>query len=237
VTDETIKVDRRVRRNAAALQRALVELALENGYSATTIEHITTRADVARATFYAHYADKQALLTSIATDLTRELTTKFAPLAPSSTVTRGAVALAMYRHAAENRDVYRLVLSGAGDPPASQTLIESLAASTEAVFTRRAQKTGVQPRLPVPFLARMWLGQNLALLAWWLLGELPYSAEQVALMRIRYHVYGAEWAYGYQPGQWQFDESLYGADAEVAVPPVPPPAESPADVPEAPDID
>ncbi|MGH8890531.1 MAG: TetR/AcrR family transcriptional regulator [Acidothermaceae bacterium] len=214
------KVDRRVRRSIAALQKALIELALEKGYQATTIEDITNRADVARATFYAHYSDKQALLTSIAIDLTEDMTRQFAPLAPVSATWNGAVSLAMFKHAAANRDVYRFVFSGAGDPPAFQAFVDSLAESTRRVFVSRLQRTRgeqtrVQPRQPVEFLARMWIGEQVALLSWWLHDDPPYTAEQMALMRTRYQIYGAEWAHGMEPGEWVFDESLFGPADDV----------------------
>jgi len=217
VTDCVSKVDRRVRRSTAALQHALVELTLEKGYSATTIDDITNRADVARATFYAHYTDKQALLTSIATDLTDDMTIRFGPRAPMSSTTRGEVALEMFRHAETNRDIYRVLLGGAGDPPVLHAYVDALAKAAEVIFAARAKSLKVTPRLPVEFLARMWVGQHVALLSWWLLGDLPYTAEQVALMRTKYHVNGAEWAHGAAPGQWVFDASLYGPDAEVPV--------------------
>jgi AcrR family transcriptional regulator len=216
LTESVARVDRRVRRTTAALQRALIELTLEKGYTATTIEDITSRADVARATFYAHYADKQALLTSIAADLTEDIDARVTPRAPVSTATiRGEAVLEMFRHAADHRDAYRVLLSGAGDPPAYQALIESLAASAATVFALRCRKQHVKPRLPIEFLARIWVGEHVSLLAWWLLGDLPYTPEQMALMRTRYDVYGQEWAHGFSPGQWTFDESAFGPHDEL----------------------
>jgi AcrR family transcriptional regulator len=41
-----------------------VELTLEKGYGAVTVQDVLERADVARATFYAHFRDKDDLLVS-----------------------------------------------------------------------------------------------------------------------------------------------------------------------------
>src|SRR6266702_5552364 len=62
-------VDRRVQRTRRLPQDALVATVIEKGYEAATVQDIIDRADVGRATFYAHFADKQTLLTSRLEDL------------------------------------------------------------------------------------------------------------------------------------------------------------------------
>jgi len=49
------RVQRRVARTRAAIEDAFVQLVLERGYDRVTVEDIASRADLARATFYAHY--------------------------------------------------------------------------------------------------------------------------------------------------------------------------------------
>src|SRR5881396_2641445 len=61
--------DRRVQRTRKLLQDALVSLMIEQGYEATTVQDIIDRANVGRATFYAHFADKETLLVSRLEDL------------------------------------------------------------------------------------------------------------------------------------------------------------------------
>src|SRR5207247_11310009 len=68
------KTDRRVRRTRQLLQDALIAMVIEKGYDATTVQDIIDRANVGRATFYAHFADKQTLLTSRLEDLRGVLT-------------------------------------------------------------------------------------------------------------------------------------------------------------------
>ncbi len=58
-------VDPRVRRTRQLLQQAFMELLEEKGFSSMTIQNITERATVNRATFYAHFEDKYALMDSI----------------------------------------------------------------------------------------------------------------------------------------------------------------------------
>ena len=48
------RVQRRVARTRAAIEDAFVQLVLERGFDRVTVEDIAGRADLARATFYAH---------------------------------------------------------------------------------------------------------------------------------------------------------------------------------------
>ena len=62
-------VDRRVRRTERMLKEAFIALVLDRGYDQVSVEDITSRADVARATFYAHYAKKEDLMTAVFSEL------------------------------------------------------------------------------------------------------------------------------------------------------------------------
>jgi AcrR family transcriptional regulator len=59
---EPEKLDPRVRRTRESLEHAFVDLLHEKGFQAVTVQDITQRAGVNRATFYAHFPDKFALL-------------------------------------------------------------------------------------------------------------------------------------------------------------------------------
>lgn len=56
------ETDRRVRRTRAALGQALLDLAAERPFEALTVREIVDRADVGDATFFRHYASKEARL-------------------------------------------------------------------------------------------------------------------------------------------------------------------------------
>lgn len=56
------KIDPRVKRTRNLLEQAFMQLIQEKGFQAVTVQDITERAGVNRATFYAHFADKYALL-------------------------------------------------------------------------------------------------------------------------------------------------------------------------------
>jgi len=57
-----VKLDPRAKRTLQLLQKALAELLKEKEFHKITVQDITGRAEVNRATFYDHFEDKYALL-------------------------------------------------------------------------------------------------------------------------------------------------------------------------------
>lgn len=56
------KLDPRVKRTRALIEEAFMALVSEKGFQALSVQDITERAGINRATFYAHFPDKFALL-------------------------------------------------------------------------------------------------------------------------------------------------------------------------------
>src|SRR5258707_7961080 len=69
---EEKRVDLRVRRTRLMLQKAFVELTATKPFQSITIQDITDRAMVNRATFYDHFTDKYALIEYSLRDLFRQ---------------------------------------------------------------------------------------------------------------------------------------------------------------------
>src|SRR5262245_60027600 len=65
VLEKTVKNDPRARCTRQMLQQAMMELMKEKQFSEISIQDITSRADVNRATFYAHFYDKYDLVNAI----------------------------------------------------------------------------------------------------------------------------------------------------------------------------
>jgi AcrR family transcriptional regulator len=56
------KMDPRVKRTRGLIQQAFLQLFSEKEFQSITVQDITQKAEINRATFYAHYPDKFALL-------------------------------------------------------------------------------------------------------------------------------------------------------------------------------
>lgn len=190
--------DRRARRTRRALRDALVSLVLEHGYAKVTVEDITDRADVGRATFYTHFADKDALLNQVVTDLRDELQERLRPLVPATSAGfTGKPVAEVFRHAQEERDLYRLILRGEGDGRALRSFTESRVQFAAEVFRARAKHHGVKPRIDVEVLARAWVGEQVAVLRWFLEADPAPDLDEVTRMLQRLSLRGRYWANGF----------------------------------------
>src|SRR5689334_7087645 len=111
---EAKPLDRRARRTRIMLRDALVDLILEKGYEAITIQDITDRADLARATFYLHFKDKEDLLASSLEELYEELVARTRTLERQGWIPDPPYSLIAFEHAQENANLYRVLLNGDG---------------------------------------------------------------------------------------------------------------------------
>ena len=185
------RVQRRVARTKAAIEDAFVRLVLERGYDRVAVEDITDRADLARATFYTHYPNKEAVQFSVFNRLTEDLVQRLAT-GPRNVVHRDTIQAA-YKQAAEMPDLYRACLN---DPRTRQAHLSALSRYAEQNFRDRLTALGNQPRVPVPVMARAFVGAHVAILEAWLAGELDGDVEELAGMALDLLIYGAAWAHG-----------------------------------------
>ncbi len=187
------RVQRRVARTKAAIEDAFVQLVLEQGYDQVAVEDIADRADLARATFYAHYPNKEAVLLSVSSRLVEGLMSRIAYQSGPWTVVRRDALQTAYRHAAENPGLYRACMSEARTRQAYLSIVSRYA---EQNFRDRLTALGRQPRIPVPVMARGFVGAAVAILDAWLVGELDGDADQLASMALDLFIAGGAWASG-----------------------------------------
>ncbi|MRH87886.1 TetR family transcriptional regulator [Nocardia sp. SYP-A9097] len=190
--------DRRSRRTRRLLREAFVALILERGYSAVRVEEITERADLGRATFYTHFADKDALLDSVVSELIDEMHLRLQPLmADSVKAFTGKPVLELFRLAAHEREAYRVVLRGEGDGRALRRFTEDRASAAARIFTERAAAQGVTLRVDADILARAWVGELVATLTWWLESGSTLTPEQITGELVNLSLRGRYWASGF----------------------------------------
>ncbi|GGS74019.1 TetR family transcriptional regulator [Streptomyces tanashiensis] len=192
--------DRRVRRTRAALRQALVELVLERGFHAITVEEITERADVGRATFYAHYRDKEDLLVGIVRDLAEDRD-RLLPAVRQAHAEgfTGLPVKYIFEHAEQEKPVYQVVLRGEGDGRALREFTDLIRTHAEAAFRARTEQLGVTPRIPLDVVARAWTGELIGLLTWWVENDTGYTAAEITAHLRDLSVYGRVWATGLAP--------------------------------------
>jgi AcrR family transcriptional regulator len=159
------RIDRRAARTRRALHQALIALILKKGYNAITVQELIDEADVARATFYAHYTSKDDLLRGGFKELRRGLA------ASHST-------LAMFEHADGYRDVYRALVGGRGSHIALAELRRTLVELAREELATLAHDRGMSRELAVQFFA----GAFLTVLTWWIESRSALAPHEVNAM-------------------------------------------------------
>lgn len=175
--------DRRVRRTRQLLRDALLALMVEQGYEGLTVQDILDRADLGRATFYTHYQDKQDLLM----DTFAGLRHVFQHQEPGKSVAGThaerveQISLRFFRHAAEQRKLYR-VMVGKESGALLHAYATRLLSDELREHLARLTPRGAQPGIPTDVMVAYLVSTLLALLTWWLDHDLPYSPEQMDVM-------------------------------------------------------
>jgi AcrR family transcriptional regulator len=183
------KLDRRVQRTRRMLRDALIEVILEKGYEAVTVQDITERADLRRATFYLHYRDKEELLLTALEETFEELVKQIESVMQSDGLagkTQLEPYLVTFKHVEANQDLYRSILCGQGAAVIAQRIRDYLANHVHNGLALDAMT------VPSDVLANYIAGTELALITWWLEHNRPYSAEHMARMTHRLILNGAQ---------------------------------------------
>ncbi|MFN8374976.1 MAG: TetR/AcrR family transcriptional regulator [Anaerolineae bacterium] len=185
------KIDRRVQRTRAQLRDALLALIVERGYDDLSIQDITDRADLRRATFYLHYKDKQELLLTVLSESFDALVQQMEPVHHNDALagkTHVEAFVVTFRHAEENARLYRVLLNSQCGIVVTNRIREYL---VMLLLNSLKAVPPAQLALPPEVLAQYIAGAELAMITWWLNHDMPYSTEQMAQMVQRLTLRGA----------------------------------------------
>lgn len=167
--------DRRIQRTRQLLLNSLIELILEKGYEAITVQDIIDRANVGRSTFYSHFQDKEDLLLSGFEDV-REIFESF-HVQTSHAESNWGFSLALFRHAEEQRQVFKALLGKEAGNIMMRRLQKALTAFLREHFQRAFPKKN-QP-IPLDVFVQYFVSTFLGLLTWWLDNDAACSAEEM----------------------------------------------------------
>ena len=175
------KPDRRVQRTEQLLRAALMSLIEEKGFEALSVQDIIDRANVARATFYAHFDSKEDLLASGIDRLRDSLkehqrNAGTQPVAPDERLF--AFSRELFVHANEHRDVFRAMVGKRSGAIIQQLLHKMLVDLVRDEFRAVA---AVDDRVGAAAEARaQFVGGGLfGLLIWWGTGPMRIPVEEV----------------------------------------------------------
>lgn len=187
------KLDPRVIRTRQLLRDALVELIDEQGYEKITVQDITRRATLNRATFYLHYRDKLDLLYQSSEEILQELVGSIRPPfedRASFDLLRNynqphETFMHLFEQIAINSKLYKVYLTEKNIPyfaAGLKEIIIDFVSSGIHFMEPNDQKLTVPRDMAIRFYAAAFL----EVVIWWLENDMPYTPKFMAtqLMRI-----------------------------------------------------
>jgi AcrR family transcriptional regulator len=177
-------IDRRVERTRRLLREALLSLIREKGFAALSVQEILDRADIGRATFYAHFDNKEDLLLSGLDGLRASL-----KALQRQAIARGgppgerlfAFSRELFGHTDGHRDLFRAMVQDGSAGLLRQAfhrmVLELVRDDVKAMLPRGATDY-VPPETVVQFVA----GGLYGLLMWWLEARTRPTADEVNRM-------------------------------------------------------
>ena len=151
---------------------------VEKGYESITVQEIIERADVGRATFYAHFADKRTLLTSRLEDLRARLVKEQRATLAASVDGLHALSFsrAMLEHASESLPLWRTLAGRESGAFVLARIHEMLA---ELVRNDLAALGLAQRGADREALVQYLTGGFIALMTWWLNDGAKLSVNEI----------------------------------------------------------
>jgi len=150
---------------------------VEKGYDHITVQQVLDRAKVGRATFYAHFRDKEALFCSTIDNLRSGLVRRWDELLSSAGKGRGELdfALGFFQHVSESRDIYHAVVCSDAGPIVDRQFRRMFADLARADLSATQTCTALQMEATVQFV----VGSLMYLMTWWMDYEVKLSAEEI----------------------------------------------------------
>jgi len=175
--------ERRRMQTRKLLIQSTLQLVLEKGYDAISIQDITDRADLGRGTFYIHFKDKEEVIWTAFRDLFQELEQEaHEKLDRRLPQVEYYGLLNIFSHATENRDLYRVMFGRQGSAELASRAQDFLANAILTDIRDAPEPPEINFDLPEEIEAQFLTGVISRLLSWWLDTPTDYSAEQMAAM-------------------------------------------------------
>lgn len=174
----TQRVDRRIQRTRQLLHKALIELIMEKPYDQITVQDILDRANIGRATFYAHFSDKDALLLGGMDEDHFDIRLYLDEAEIVVDEDKLLPCYSLFRHAQQFHPLYKAMLGGNGIEVVKKAFHKHLVHAIEQRIKRYAPTIS----LPLPLVSHYLAGALMSLIIWWLDHEMPHSPEEMDTM-------------------------------------------------------
>ncbi len=181
---EVKKVDRRIQRTRALLRDALMHLIIHKGYDEITIQDITDKANVARTTFYLHFADKDELLFGTMRDIYEELYLAVGGEMPKSFFSddENDCMAEDFIHVQEYSAFYKIMIGERGSAAFLARVRQYLAEAIMGTTLKDIIPEGKESRIPVEMMSYAMAGAQIGVIKWWLDNDMRESPQKISFM-------------------------------------------------------
>jgi AcrR family transcriptional regulator len=170
--------DRRVARTRQMLRDALFALIEERGYDTLSIQDITERANIGRATFYVHYQDKEQLLLASVRELLEDMHVHMPLISTIDLLEKQqSLSVFVFEHVEKHAQIYRALLNERSSSLVMVQLRTDTANRVESLIIGLLAEA--KEPLPLDLLVSYCAASLWSLVKWWLQNDFPMSAEEM----------------------------------------------------------
>lgn len=186
------KIDPRTRRTQILIRDAFMALLIEEGFGKITVQAITERAQINRATFYRHYTDINDLASRLTDLLFDDVSVQFNERLEIGEVASWAT---LFEHVAQFAAFYRAMIGQNGIPGFRDRVQESV----EKEMLKQLEVFGVEAEpanIPASLAVRYMAAAQVGFIQWWLENDMPFRPLEAADYLINLHTCGGMQALG-----------------------------------------
>ena len=183
------KEDLRTKRTRKMILEAFINLVEEKGYEHVTVSDIASHAMINRATFYAHFKDKQDVYDYIFKEAVEQFMIVLAPVQLGRTNQLQLHAIEqiithIFEKIQENRVFFKTVLNAHGNEQLRKQISQILRSTYANIF----EQVEIREKdfiVPIDFIIEYMSSTFMASLHWWINQEISFSPKQMAQLIIK----------------------------------------------------
>lgn len=183
------KEDLRTKRTRKMILEAFINLVEEKGYEHVTVSDIASHAMINRATFYAHFKDKQDVYDYIFKEAVEQFMIVLAPVQLGRTNQLQLHAIEqiithIFEKIQANRVFFKTVLNAHGNEQLRKQISQILRSTYANIFDQVEirEKDFI---VPIDFIIEYMSATFMASLHWWINQEISFSPKQMAQLIIK----------------------------------------------------
>ena len=185
------KMDPRTRRTQLLIRDAFMALLVEQGFGKISVQAISQRAHINRATFYRHYTDINDLVSRLTDLLFADVSIQTHQLETDDVETW----VILFEHVAQYATFYRAMMGPTGIP----SFRDRVQKSVEEEMQQRLAALNydeAQAKMPLALVIRYMAAAQVGFIQWWLEHDMPLRPLEAAQHLMSLHTYGGAYALG-----------------------------------------